>query len=516
MDPSSKTPSPAAETGTARAAGRGGLAIAGAKAAFILFGFVQQIILPSLVGDAGYGQISLVLALVSIVNNVIVSTSIQGVSRSVSSAPAGREDEAFRATLRVHVGVAMLASAVFASLAGVIAAREGAPHITGPLRLVALVILLYGIYAPLVGSLNGRRRFGTQAALDTGYGIMRMTGILAGAWLFLRSGASGVMGAFAGFVVAAAIIFPIALGRAGTGKPGDGGPTVREYLRFLVPLAVGQIFLNLLMQTDFLLLRPFSGAVAPTHDAADALQGYYRAVQLFSFLPYQLLMSVTFILFPMLARAHADGDKAAVRTYTMTGVRLALLLTVLMSGSVSGIAAHVLRFAYKQDAYYLQGGDALRIHALGMGAFSVLGTTCAALTSLGRERVSAFLTAGTVGLVALGCVALVPGAPFGPKMLVASATAVAGALALAATVGGLLLARTAGGFVAPKTLVRALATLGILVAVGSRVPWLGKLLVPVEAGALFVVGIVVLIALGEIGKDDLAKIMAVAGRKKAG
>jgi stage V sporulation protein B len=514
VDPSSKQPAPAAETGTARAAGRGGLAIAGAKAAFILFGFVQQIILPKLVGDAGYGQISLVLALVSIVNNVIVATSIQGVSRSVSSAPAGKEDEAFRATLRVHVVVAMLASAGFAACAGMIAEREGAAHITNPLRLVALVILLYGIYAPLVGSLNGRRRFGTQAALDTGYGIMRMTGILAGAWLFLRSGASGVMGAFAGFVLAAAIIFPIALGRTGTGKSGDGGPTAGEYLRFLVPLALGQISLNVLMQTDFLLLRPFSGAVAPSHEAADTLQGYYRGVQLFSFLPYQLLMSVTFILFPMLARAHADGDKAAVRGYTTTGVRLALLLTVLMSGTVSGLAAHVLRFAYSQD-YAASGGGALRIHAIGLGAFSVLGTTCAALTSLGRERVSAFLTAGAVGLVALGCVALVPRAAFGPEMLLASATAVAGAMTLAAAIGGTLLARTAGGFVAPLTLVRGLVTLGVLVAIGSRMPWLGKLFVPVEAAALFAVGIVVLLVSGELGKDDLAKVMAVAGRKKS-
>jgi stage V sporulation protein B len=504
---------PEAPGETARAAGRGGLAIAGAKVSFILFGFAQQVILPRLLGVDGYGQASLVLSIVSIVNNVIVATSIQGVSRAVSSAPAGQEGPAFRATLRVHVVLAMIASLSFAALAGTIADRLGAPHVTGPLRLVAAVVLLYGVYAPLVGSLNGRRRFLEQAALDVSYGALRTVGIASGAWLFLRSGQSGVLGAFAGFVAAAALIVPAALGRSGIGERGDSGPTLREYGAFLLPVAVSQGFLNLLMQTDSLSLRYFLGRAASTTQAADALQGVYRGAQLFSFLPYQMLMSITFILFPMLARAQADGDREAVAAYTRTGVRYALVLTALMTGVVAGIAPHLLRLAFPKEMW-TQGGEVLRVHCLGMGAFAILGVICAALTSLGQAQTSARLTLAAVVLVALGCFVLVPRAPFGAAMLVSSATATTLALALTAVAGAALLRRSAGAFAAPLTLVRTLATLGISLAVGSRLPWLGLVGTVGEAAALGVLGAVVLVASGELDRQDLARVLAVVGKKK--
>ena len=45
--------------------------------------------------------------------------------------------------------------------------------------------------------------------------------------------------------------------------------------------------------------------------AADALAGAYGVAQLFCFLPYQLLLSVTFVLFPLLASAKRETDEAA-------------------------------------------------------------------------------------------------------------------------------------------------------------------------------------------------------------
>jgi stage V sporulation protein B len=452
-----------------------------------------------------------VLSVVSIVNNAVVAISIQGVSRAVSAAPAGREDEALRATLRVHVALAMIVSLGFAVSAGAVAGFIEAPHLAAPLRLVAAVVLLYGLYAPLVGSLNGRRRFTTQAALDTGYGALRTVALAGGAVLFLRMGASGVMGAFAGFVAAAAVIVPVALSRTGIGKAGEGGPTRKEYLAFLLPVAGGQILLNLLMQTDALLLRRFLGQASPSKEVADAFQGIYGGAQQFSFLPYQLLMSVTFILFPMLARAQADGDRAAVRSYTMAGVRLAMLLTALITGTVAGVAPHLIRFLFPKDMW--PGGETLRILCLGMGAFSILGVTCAALTSLGRAVDSALLTLTGVVLIAAGCWIFVPRAELGLPMLVTTATAVTAALAFTAIVGGVRLRAVAGGFAAPLTVARSIAALVACVLVGSRLPWLGKPGTVVEAAAVGAVGLVVLIATGEVGKQDLARIRQVAGKK---
>ncbi len=517
----------APEGEAARAAGRGGLAIAGAKLTFIVFGLAQQLILTRLLKADGYGQLRTVLSVVSIVNNTVVAMSIQGVSRAVSQAPAGREDEALRAVLRVHAVVAVAVSLGFALLAGRIAAFESAPHLATPLRVVALVILLYGLYAPLVGSLNGRRRFLTQAGLDSGYTVLRTIGLAAGAAIFIQAAAgqspaelasAGVLGALCGFVAAAGLILPIAASRTGIGRRGDAGPSVGSYLSFLLPVAGGQILLNLLLFTDGLLLRRFLGAAGPALDA-DGFAGIYSGAQQFSFLPYQLLMSVTFILFPMLARAQADGDRAAVRDYTRAGVRLAMLLTALLTGTISGLAPQVLRVAFARDMW--AGADALRILSLAMGAFAVLGTTCAALTGLGRALDAAALTGLGAALIAAGCTAFVPRATFGLPMLTASATATLAALTATSVAGGLRLRAVAGGFVAPATLARALAALAACAGTGMLMPRLegaGKVvqvaIAGVESIAVVGVGLVVLIALGEVGKEDLARVKAVVRRRR--
>jgi hypothetical protein len=54
-----------------------------------------------------------------------------------------------------------------------------------------VIVLLYGVYAPLVGSLNGRRRFLEQAGLDIGYGALRTAGLVGGEFAFAKLGAMG-------------------------------------------------------------------------------------------------------------------------------------------------------------------------------------------------------------------------------------------------------------------------------------------------------------------------------------
>lgn len=506
-----------AET-AARAAGRGGLALAAAKISFIVFGFLQQLVLPRLLSVAGYGEVALVLSAVSVVNNVVVAMAIQGVSRAVSTAAPRDVAQVFRRVLVVHVAVAVALAGGFALAAGDIASLASAPRLAPYLRVAALVVLLYGVYAPLVGALNGRRRFFDQAGLDVAYAVVRLVAMVGFAALFLHRGQSGVLGAVVGFVLAAAVIVPVALSRAGWGVPGGAQPALSAYLAFLLPLLLGQSCLNLLMQTDLLLLSRYVGEAAGPSDAgvqlANTLRGVYRGAQLFAFLPYQLLMSITFVLFPMLARASAEGDREAVRRYTQTGVRVALLLTGLMCGAIAGVAPHVLRLVFP-EAIWQGGGGALRVLSLGMGAFTVLGVCSAALTSLGRAVASWLLTAMGVVLIASGCAVLVPRAQLGPAMLEAAATAVALALTVTAALAAVVLSRVAGGFVAARTLLRTLAALAAALVVGTRLPWLGKPAVLAEVALVAVVYVAVLVGLRELGPADLARVKQVLGRSRA-
>jgi hypothetical protein len=72
------------EQDATRTAGRGGLAVTGAKVYFILLGLVQQIALPRVLGLDGYGALSRVLSIASITYNPVTTMSIQAVSRTVA------------------------------------------------------------------------------------------------------------------------------------------------------------------------------------------------------------------------------------------------------------------------------------------------------------------------------------------------------------------------------------------------------------------------------------------------
>jgi stage V sporulation protein B len=509
----------------ARAAGRGGVAVAGAKLYFLLIGLVQQTLLPQpwLLGVEGYGAFSRVLAITNVANNVVTAAGIQGASRTVAQAQAGARPAVERWLVRLHALLALPIALGFAALGPAVAERTGAGHVAGLVRATALVVLAYAVYAPVVGVLNGRRLFGRQAALDVTYATLRTGGLVVGAWLLGRRGAAPA-GAVGGFVVAAALVVPLAFAAAGLGPgraaAGAPRPGAGPYLAFLGPLALGQLFLNALMQVDLTLLGHFATRAAldaglagrAATDAADRSVAIYRACQLFSFLPYQLLFSITFILFPLLAKAHGEGDREAVARYVRTGVRLACLVVGGMVAVTFGLGPQLLRLVFPAEIWQ-HGGDALRLLALGQGAFALFGIQTTVLSSVGRERWTLALN-GAAALAVIGLsFLLVPGAAVGAPIAARSALATGLAMAAALAAGGVAVARAAGALVRPLAAARALGAFALAAFVGTRLPAGGRPLTLASAALVVAVYAAALVASRELGPDDLGLVRRVLGRK---
>jgi stage V sporulation protein B len=510
----------------ARTAGRGGIAVLGAKLFFLVVGFVQQPLLRLAVGLNDFGGLAQALVVSNTVNNVVVQAGTQGVSRVVAGAK-GRHEEALRAALRVHVPVAMVVAGAVALAAPLYAGFEHAQDVTAPLLVLAGVALLYGLYAPLIGYLNGSNRFGRQALLDVTFATLRTIGLVGFGYEFVKHGLSGVLGTTVGWVWAAALIVPLAARSTRLGKPlgrgeprPEGVPTARAYLSILGPIAGAQLCTNLLMQIDIALLGRFlsegAGAAGLAGDAQrDAVKQWlaiYKECQTFAFLPYQLLFSITLVLFPMLARARAEGDEAAVRTYVARGARLAAIFGGLLVSIVVAMPASMLSFAYgAADA--AKGADVLRTMALAQAAFAMLGIATTVLTSIGRERTAALVTLGAVVAVATACALLVPAASFGQAQLTRSTQATGAGLAATLVVAGLLVRARTGAFVPVATGVRVGIALAGCVALGLVMPRLGRLLTPVAAAAVGAAYVAVLVVLREIGRADVALVKGVVRRK---
>lgn len=517
----------------ARKAGRGGLAVLTAKLFFLATGLVQQALLPKAIGKADYGALARVAAVTNVLNNVIVSSSTQGVSRTV--APAGEhEREALRMTLRVHLGLALIATAILVCGAPLVAHVQHAPEILAPLVAMGGVLLVYGVYAPLVGYINGRGMFVRQATLDMVAATLRTAGLLGIGWFFAKNAQGiaatlgtlpGMLGASIGAVLAACGVFLLALrwtgtGRAWTGERPPAVPTARAYVSLIVPVMLAQLCVNALMQTDIFLLGRYASISAVASGAADPVKasnewvGVYRACQLFAFLPYQLLFSVTQVLFPMLAKAQAEGDRPRVAELVARGSRIGTVFCGLVVSVIAALPWSMIHFAYGKD-FANDGSEVLQLLVLAQAAFAIasLGTTI--LVSLARERGAMMLTALAVVLLAGACFLLIPGAEFGKGQLRAAALGAAIALGLALVVVVVVVRWVAGAFVPWKTALRVgLFVGGVSIAraylYGEH---FGRLVTIVAAGGVAVAYLAYLVVTRELGREDLGLLLSVVRRR---
>ena len=357
-----------------------------------------------------------------------------------------------------------------------------------------------------------------QAGLDVLYAILRTAGLLGLGWFFARDG-QGVLGACIGFAGAAVLILPVALKTTGVGSKGNAGPSVKQHLMFIAPVALGQVILQLLMQSDISMLGHFASKLAAVQfltddlarEASDKTVGVYRACQLFAFLPFQLLITLTFIMFPMLAKAKAERDEQAVASYVRTGMRLAFVFACVMVATVSSLGPHLLHLLYP-DEVGQRGGLALRVLAMGQGAFAIFTIETTVLTSLGRERISAVLTGIAATLVA--CLSAAAGilATSDADLLLGTAFATSVALVVAASCGAFMVFRVAKAYVRALTALRVLATLAVVATAGWFIPYVVKLAVIPQVARVALLAVVLLVVSREVGREDLDVVRRVLRR----
>ncbi len=155
-EPVAATTSAAAEPQAAprTSAGRGVLYIAFAKFYFMFAGLVIQFRLPNILSRAAFGSYSLVSNVASLVNNVLVTGTIQAVSRFSAQEP-GKARRVQQAGLRMHARLGLVIAVGFIAAAPLVAWLLHDMSKTAPLMLAGLIVGGYSFYAVFVGTANG-------------------------------------------------------------------------------------------------------------------------------------------------------------------------------------------------------------------------------------------------------------------------------------------------------------------------------------------------------------------------
>jgi len=482
-------------------AGRGVVYLAGAKFYFMLASYAVAFGLPRLFGSTElYGRFGVVNRVVSVLNMVMIGGTIQAVSRFVSADPS-RAGAVTWLAVRLQIVLGLCAAGLYALAAPLIAELLGDPSLTDLLRLSAVIVACYAVYAALIGSLNGRRLFHRQAGLDATFSTIKAALMLGAAGLGF-----GVAGAIGGFSATAALILVPAFLLLGRMPPG-GAASLRELVGFQVPIFGYTLALYLFLGLDLFSVKAL---IVDSPEAADRLAGLYTAAQYMGQLPYTAIVAVTFVVFPMISRATFVSDREAASSYVRTTLRYSALVLVLLAALLSADAGPALRFFY--PAEYAEAAGALRLLAPGVLLFALMVIACTILSGSGRPVTSLLIT--LLGL----CVSAGFNLLLTPRFGLPGAAAATGLAALAALVAsGILLWRHFKAFLPALSLVRLLAAGGAVWLLASALPVEGRPLVAAKWTGLGVVYLVLLALLREISRDDLSRVIgSLSGRTADG
>ena len=140
-------------------------------------------------------------------------------------------------------------------------------------------MLLYGLYTPLVGVLNGRKKFVYQAGLDVLAATLRTFGLISGGYCRaarVSARRRGRVARLRRWERRIVLFGGTVLGRHRKGAGAAARPCA-THVAFIAPLLFGQVVLNLLLQADLTFLRMFAADSAERAGlalvAADPLVG---------------------------------------------------------------------------------------------------------------------------------------------------------------------------------------------------------------------------------------------------
>ena len=524
-------------TGAPSKAARGVLYIAFAKFYFMVAGMVIQFRLPHILSRGAWGSYSLVANIASLVNNVLVTGTIQSVSKFAAQEP-GKARLVQQAGLRMHVRLGLVIAIGFIAAAPVVAWSLHDSDMTGPLMMAGLIVGGYSFYAVFVGTANGLHEFHKQAGLDITFATLRGIGLLG-----MAMAGMGVIGVIAGWVAAVAIILCAAIvwvGMPGKIAKADRLP-IAPMIRFFGGVAIYLFLFNALMFVDSLLIKrltteyfaahaeplraslestiPWATKLSGYHftpsDLADVQNGYYAAVQNLGRLSYQAIIAATFVVFPLVSRSTFTEDKETTRRYVQVTSRYSLIFATAIAVVLAANPEQMLGLIYPPDIAHL-GAPALLALAFGNVAFSVVAIAGTILNGSGHTRDAIIAAAITLAVATIGNYIAIPLAAEAGRTLEVAAAVTGGAMVIGAILAGALLWKRLGAFIPVLSFLRIGVATAAAFAVGKFLPFKGKLMTLVEAGVIGVVFLVVLVASRELGKRDLEAIKAVRRKRAAG
>ncbi|MBZ0274437.1 oligosaccharide flippase family protein [bacterium] len=362
---------------------------------FLVAGYALYLAMGRMLSTEQFGLYGVVFAVLSIVNMVFVVGATQTVSHFVAGKP-GQEGGVWRLAALTQLAFAAPVGVAFAFAAPLVAAFFRDAAMTLFFRWVGIIAVLYALLAVNLGYLNGRARFGKQAAIDIAFQVVRV-----GTVIYLVAIGYGVHGALAGTMLAALFVFlasMLVIDLRGVTARVDLG--ARRLASYGVTVMTVALFLHVLMTNDLLLLKRLS------HEAnASLLAGYYTAAQSIARIPFFLMTAMALVIFPAVAKLRGTTPEAArlMAARSSTAMTMTLAAVAGMVLAAWPVLGEIVTGLYPDTFAPAVPSTKILLVTMAMLALVNVGTSIA--SGVGRPGVSAGILL-TALAVQTGCATL--------------------------------------------------------------------------------------------------------------
>jgi O-antigen/teichoic acid export membrane protein len=372
---------------------RSGALLAAASLVGIVANYAFLLAAGRYLGVEDYGALAALMGLLTVVllpTGAVQMAVSREVARRLGSGAASDSEEFVRAVIRLSA----LATLPLVGLAVVLSVPVGLLlDLDYELVLLASVGLATAFLMPAsLGVLQGYQRFRALAAMYVLPFLLRLALLALAFFAGLRLG-----GAVVATVVA--VLVTAALALALIREPLRRGasrirPSLRAFVRYLVPVTFGLIGIAVLTNVDILVVR----ARFSEDDA-----GLYAAASAFARVAFFLPATVLAVVFPRTAARQARGEqtgdilgRALVVTAAFTGV---LALAYVLTGEGLIVSSFGADFA--------AAGSLLPAYALSMGLYAIANVLVGYHLSRGETRYAWFVACAVP--VQVAAIAFVPG-----------------------------------------------------------------------------------------------------------
>ena len=352
-----------------------------AKIYFMLTGYIFQVIISRLLTKSMIGMFNYVNSVISPINMIMVQGGVQTASHFISKADKKEYADIKNKVLKLFFSISIslfLIMQFFAEDISSVITKDTQNSIY--FRITLIIVLFYSVYAVLIGVFNGQKKFKNQALFDISYSSLKIISVS----IFLVLGFR-LYGVFWGWVTATILITILAFLFSKLKKNEKSSLSYKDLLKFSSPIIISQLFFYILLNLDTWML-----GILSHKDEVLINGGNYLTVTTLSRIPYQIVISITFIIFPFISKLTELKDKNLIKSYIESSLRYSILIAAPFVILISSYPSIFLRIIYGVD--FVENSVYLSILVVGILFLALFMINITIITASGRPKVSMYIT----------------------------------------------------------------------------------------------------------------------------